>query len=146
MSSVNRAVLLGNVGKDPEVRYLASGEPVANFSLATTEKWTGKDGQKQEKTAWHRIAVFGKTAEIVRDYVTKGKQLYVEGAIEYGEYQKDGVTKQTTTIKVSNFNGRIVLLGGGNGSRGETKADDTQASVWGGQAPANDIDPDETPF
>ena len=73
MASVNRVILIGNLGRDPEIRYTQAGEPIANFSLATTEKWTGKDGNKQERTEWHRVEVFGKTAQVVRDYCQKGK-------------------------------------------------------------------------
>lgn len=138
MSSVNKAVLLGNVGKDPEIRFLQSGEPVANFSLATTEKWTGRDGQKQERTAWHRISAFGKTAEIVRDYVSKGKQLYVEGSIEYSEYEKDGVKRQTTTIKLSGPGSKLVLLGGGR-DRAPADDDDPGVPPRGYEEPSEDI-------
>lgn len=144
MSSLNKVALIGNVGRDPEIRFTQAGEPIANFSLATTEKWTGKDGNKQEKTNWHRVEVFGKTAQVVRDYVTKGKQLYLEGSVEYEDWtDKDGNKRNTTKIKVSAFNGKLVLLGGKGDRSG---ADDTQESVWGGQAPAKDITDEETPF
>lgn len=113
MSSVNKVTLIGNVGKSPEIRFTQSGEAIANFSLATSESWTDKSGQKQEKTEWHRVEVFGKAAQVVRDYVTKGKPLYVEGSIKYEEYtDKDGIKRNVTKIKVSPFGGRIVLLGG----------------------------------
>lgn len=118
MSSLNKVCLIGNVGRDPEIRYTQAGEPIATFSLATTEKWAGKDGQKQERTEWHRVDVFGKTAQIVRDYVQKGRQLYLEGSIHYEEYtDKDGNKKQSTKIKLSGPNSKLVLLGGrGEGS------------------------------
>ncbi|MEO8362735.1 MAG: single-stranded DNA-binding protein [Vicinamibacteria bacterium] len=124
MASVNKVTLIGNVGKDPEIRYTQSGEPIANFSLATSESWTDKAGQKQEKTEWHRVEVFGKTAQIVRDYVTKGKPLYVEGSIKYDEYtDKDGIKRNVTKIRVSGFNSRIVLLGSrGDGGGGGPRA------------------------
>ena len=70
MASVNKAILIGNLGRDPEIRYTQSGEPIANFSLATSERWTGRSGEKQERTEWHRVEVFGKTAQVVRDYLT----------------------------------------------------------------------------
>src|SRR3990167_8070939 len=96
MSSVNKVVLIGNLGKDPEIRYLPSGDPVASFSVATSEKWTDKSGQKKEETQWHRIEVFGKTAEIVRDYCSKGKQVYIEGSIRYDEWtDKEGRQRNT---------------------------------------------------
>jgi single-strand DNA-binding protein len=116
MASVNRVILIGNLGRDPEIRYTQGGEPIANFSLATSERWTGKDGQKQERTEWHRVEVFGKTAQVVRDYCQKGKQVYIEGSIHYDEWtDKDGNKRNTTKIRVSGPNSRLVLLG----SRGE---------------------------
>jgi single-strand DNA-binding protein len=113
VASVNKIILIGNLGKDPEVRYLPSGDPVANFSLATTETWKDKSGQKKESTQWHQISVFGKLAEIVRDYCAKGKQVYLEGSMEYGEYtDKDGVKRNTAKVKLSGPNSKLVLLGG----------------------------------
>jgi single-strand DNA-binding protein len=113
VASVNRVILIGNIGRDPEIRYQTSGEPIANFSLATSEKWTGKDGQKQERTEWHRVEVFGKTANIVRDYCAKGKTVYIEGSLHYDEWtDKDGNKRNTTKIRVSGPNSRLVLLGG----------------------------------
>ncbi len=122
MASVNKVVLIGNLGKDPEIRYMQSGEPIANFSLATSEQWTDKGGQKQERTEWHRVEVFGKTAQVVRDYCSKGKQVYIEGSIRYDEWtDKDGNKKYMTKIRVSGPNSRLVLLGsrgeGGGGGR-----------------------------
>ncbi|MGE0453909.1 MAG: single-stranded DNA-binding protein [Vicinamibacteria bacterium] len=122
MASVNKVILIGNLGRDPEIRYTQAGEPIANFSLATSESWTSKSGQKQEKTEWHRVEVFGKTAQVVRDYCTKGKQVYLEGSIRYDEWtDKDGNKKYMTKIRVSGPNSRLVLLGGrgeGGGFRG----------------------------
>jgi single-strand DNA-binding protein len=125
MASVNKVILIGNVGKDPEIRYMQSGEPIANFSLATNEVWNDKSGQKQERTEWHRVEVFGKTAQVVRDYVTKGKPVYIEGSIRYDEWtDKDGNKRNMTKIRVSGPGSRLVLLGsrgeggGGGGGRG----------------------------
>ncbi len=122
MASVNKVILIGNLGRDPEMRYTQGGEPIANFSLATSENWTDKGGQKQERTEWHRVEVFGKTAQVVRDYCTKGKQVYLEGNIRYEEWtDKDGNKRNTTKIRVSGPNSRLVLLGsrgdGGGGAR-----------------------------
>ena len=89
MASVNKVILIGNVGKDPEIRYMQSGEPIANFSLATNEVWNDKSGQKQERTEWHRVEVFGKTAQVVRDYVTKGKS-----GLHRGQHPLRGVDRQ----------------------------------------------------
>ncbi len=116
MASVNRATLLGYVGRDPEIRYLPSGDAVANFTLATTDKWKDKSGELQERTEWHRVEVFGGAAKVIKDYVNKGSQLYVEGQIAYDEWvDKDGNKRNTTRIKVSGYNSKIVLLGSGRG-------------------------------
>jgi single-strand DNA-binding protein len=124
MASVNKVILIGNLGKDPEIRYMQSGEPVANFSLATSEQWTDKGGQKQERTEWHRVEVFGKTAQVVRDYCQKGKQVYIEGSIRYDEWtDKEGNKQKMTKIRVSGPNSRLVLLGGrGGAGAGEGRA------------------------
>jgi single-strand DNA-binding protein len=120
MASVNKVILIGNLGRDPEIRYTQSGEPIANFSLATSESWNDKSGQRQERTEWHRVEVFGKTAQVVRDYLTKGRQVYLEGQIRYEEWtDKDGNKRNTTRIRVSGPGSRLVLLGGrGEGGAG----------------------------
>jgi single-strand DNA-binding protein len=150
MASVNKVVLIGNLGRDPEVRYLPSGDPVANFSLATTESWKDKSGAKKEETQWHQIEVFGKTAEVVRDYCTKGKQVYIEGSIRYDEWtDKDGVKKTKAKIKVSGPNSRLVLLGGprdggGGGGRGSAGGGESrEAPPSGGDFQVSD---DDVPF
>lgn len=120
MASVNKVTLIGNVGRDPEIRFLPSGDPVASFSMATSESWKGKDGSKQEKTEWHNVSVFGKTAEVCRDYVTKGKQIYIEGTLVYEEWtDKEGAKRITAKVKVAGPNSRLVLLGGGSQRREE---------------------------
>ena len=124
MASVNRVILIGNLGRDPEMRYTQGGEPIANFSLATSEKWTGKNGEKQERTEWHRVEVFGKAAQVAREYLTKGRQVYVEGSIRYDEWtDKDGNKRNMTKIRVSGPGSRLVLLGGrGEGAGGGASA------------------------
>ena len=98
MAGLNKAILIGNLGKDPEIRYAPSGMAVANFSLATTENWT-KDGQRESRTEWHRIVAFGRLAEICGEYLSKGKQIYVEGKIQTREWEdKDGNKRYTTEI------------------------------------------------
>src|SRR6186713_804897 len=115
MGSVNKAILVGNLGRDAEMRFTAGGTPVATVSLATTEKWTDREGQKKEDTQWHRVVIWGKTAESLHEYLTKGKQIYVEGRIQTREWDaKDGTKQKTTEIK----GGKIVLLGGGGGGGG----------------------------
>lgn len=99
MASLNRVMLIGNLGRDPEVRYMTNGEAVANFSIATTESWKGKDGQKQEKTDWHNIIMFRKLAEIAGQYLKKGSSVYVEGKLQTRKWQdKSGQDRYTTEI------------------------------------------------
>ncbi len=99
MRGVNKVILIGNLGKDPEVRYTPSGQAVANFSLATTEVGSSKDGGKQEYTEWHRIVAWGRLAEICGEYLTKGKSVYIEGALRTRSWQdKEGNNRQTTEI------------------------------------------------
>ena len=107
MGSVNKVILVGNLGRDAEVRFTPGGSPVASFSIATTENWTSKDGQKQEKTEWHRIVLWGKQAETLQPYLTKGKQIYLEGRLETRSWEKDGQKHNTTEVKAD----KIVLLG-----------------------------------
>ncbi len=92
--SVNKAILIGNLGSDPELKYTPGGQAVASFSLATNERWTGKDGQKNEKTTWHNIVAWGKQAELAKEYLHKGRQVYIEGRIDNRSYdKKDGSGK-----------------------------------------------------
>src|SRR5258708_19178417 len=116
MGSVNKVILVGNLGRDAELRYTPGGAPVATLNLATTEVWNDKtSGQKQEKTEWHRIVLWGKSAESLSEYLTKGKQIYVEGRLQTRKWQdKDGHDKYTTEIRGD----RIVLLSGGGGGAG----------------------------
>lgn len=114
--SLNKVMLIGNVGGDPEVRSTASGMRLAKMSLATNRKWTNKDGSEQEKTEWHRLTVWGKLADVVERYVKKGDRLYVEGRIEYSESESDGQKKYWTDVNVL----EMVMLGGqGGGAGGE---------------------------
>lgn len=109
---VNKVILIGNVGSDPEVRYLPNGNAVANITLATTDSWKDKQtGQQQDRTEWHRIVFFGKLAEIVGEYVTKGSQIFVEGRLQTREWEKDGIKRYTTEIVVD-MNGTMQMLGG----------------------------------
>jgi single-strand DNA-binding protein len=142
MASVNKVILIGNLGKDPEIRYTQAGEPIANFSLATNEAWTDKSGQKQERTEWHRVEVFGKPAQVVRDYLTKGRQVYLEGSIRYDEWtDKDGNKRNTTKIRISGPNSKLVLLGGrGEGPRGGGGPSPTETPVGAADFQASDED------
>jgi single-strand DNA-binding protein len=105
MASVNKVILIGNVGRDPEIRYTSGGDAIANLSVATTERWKDKaSGEMQEKTEWHRLSVFGRKAEVIGEYVKKGSSLYVEGRLQTRKWtDKDGNDKYTTEIVVDNF-------------------------------------------
>jgi single-strand DNA-binding protein len=106
---LNKLQIIGRVGKDPEIRYLPSGEAVVNFSVATTEKWKDKSGEQREETEWHKVSAFGRLAEIVGEYVKKGGLIYVEGKIKTRKYtDKDGVEKYSTEVKAT----EMKLLGG----------------------------------
>jgi len=99
MASVNKVILVGNMGRDPEIRYLPSGDPVANVTIATSSKYKGKDGNMVEETEWHRVTFFGKLAEIVGQYLKKGKPVYIEGRIKTRKFtDKDGIEKYATDI------------------------------------------------
>ncbi|MBF7730889.1 single-stranded DNA-binding protein [Pseudomonas sp. N040] len=109
---VNKVILIGNVGGDPETRYLPNGNAVTNITLATTDSWKDKQtGQQQERTEWHRVVFFGKVAEIAGEYLRKGSQCYVEGRLQTREWEKDGVKRYTTEIVVD-MGGTMQLLGG----------------------------------
>jgi single-strand DNA-binding protein len=124
MASVNKVILIGNLGRDPETRYMPDGGAITNISIATTENWKDKQGEKQEKTEWHRVAFFGKLAEIAGEYLKKGSQVYVEGRLQTRKWQdKDGVDKYTTEI-VANA---MQMLGSRQGMGG--------ADRGGGDAP-----------
>lgn len=102
--SVNKAILLGNLGKDPELRYTSGGKAVASFSLATSERWASADGSKQESTTWHNIVVWGKLAEVMKQYLSKGQQVYIEGRIANRSYDdKEGNKKYISEVVVTNF-------------------------------------------
>lgn len=108
MGSINKVILIGNLGADPEVRYTASGQAVANMRLATTEKYKDRDGNLQEKTEWHRVVAWGKQAELARDYLRRGRQIYVEGSLQTREYtDKDGIKRYSTEVRSN----QIVFLG-----------------------------------
>ena len=122
MSGVNKVILVGNLGANPEMRYTQGGSPVANLRIATTERWTDRTGQKQEATEWHRVVLFGKTAEIAGQYLTKGRQVYIEGRIRTRQWQdQSGQKRYTTEIVATN----MTLLGGRSGA--ERMPDDAAA-------------------
>jgi single-strand DNA-binding protein len=115
-SGINKVILIGNLGKDPEVRYTPGGQAVANFNIATNEAWTDKQGQKQERTEWHRIVVWGKTAELCGEYLSKGRQVYIEGRLQTREWNNKEGVKQYTTEIVAN---QVLFLSGGERGQGQ---------------------------
>ena len=119
--SVNKAILVGNVGRDPEIRTLQSGQRVANLSIATSERWRDKvTGEQKEKTEWHRVSVFDdRLADVIEKYVTKGTRVYLEGALQTRKWtDQSGVEKYSTEVVLQKFRGDLVMLGGGK-DRGE---------------------------
>ncbi len=129
MASVNKVILVGNLGKDPEVRFTPSGRAVARFTLATTESWTDQESGRQERTDWHNIVVWGKQAESCGQYLAKGRQVYVEGRITSRSYDdKDGNKRYITEIVAQ----RVQFLGGGSGGGGRAGQPEGGGSGGGG--------------
>lgn len=121
--SLNKVQLIGNVGRDPEIRFAKDGNPIANMSIATSDTWKDKQGQKQEKTAWHRVVVFGKLAEIIQQYVSKGAKIFIEGKLQTKKWtDKSGQDRYTTEIVLDGFNGQMIMLG--SPGRGGQQQDD----------------------
>lgn len=156
MGSLNKVQLIGNIGRDPELRHTKNGTAVASFSLATSEKWTGKDGNKETKTEWHRIIAWGKLGEICAEYLSKGKQVYIEGRLQTREWEdSDGNKKQTTEIVASNMTmlgqtggsggsgyGGSSSSGGSGGPSGPSGSSSSQGSSDG----SDDFEDDDIPF
>jgi single-strand DNA-binding protein len=157
MASVNKVILVGNLGRDPETRYMTSGEAVTNIRLATTDTWKDKTGEKQERTEWHNIVFYGRQAEIAGEYLKKGRQIYVEGRLQTRKWQdKEGQDRYTTEIIAD----RMQMLGSREGSsipaggdeppaREKTPAAEPRGGAKPGGAPAkkkaDDLD-DDIPF
>lgn len=148
MASVNKVILVGNLGRDPEVRYMPDGAAITNISVATTDTWKDKAGEKQERTEWHRVAFFGKLAEIAGEYLKKGSQVYLEGRLQTRKWQdKDGQDKYTTEIVAD----RMQMLGSRSGGNAGS---DTPAGSSGGDTSQKssgaggkfDDFPDDIPF
>ncbi len=149
MASVNKCIFIGNLGRDPEIRYMPSGDAMANFSIACTDTFKDKSGQKQERTEWVRIVMFGKQAEIAGEYLKKGSSVYIEGRMQTRKWQnKEGQDQYTTEIVAD----RMQMLGGrGGGSNSFEVVDREDAPPASSSAPArpassiNDLD-DDIPF
>jgi single-strand DNA-binding protein len=127
MAGVNKVMLIGNLGRDPEVRYTADGKPVANFTMATTERWSDpSSGERKERTEWHRIVVWGKQAEIAGEYLRKGRQVYVEGSLQTRDWtDREGNKRQTTEVRAMRFQ----MLGRAADFEGTTDAPQRETSV-----------------
>jgi single-strand DNA-binding protein len=138
MASVNRVILVGNLGRDPELRYIPSGQAVANFTLATNDRWRDKEGNNQERTEWHRIVVWGKTAENCAQYLQKGRSVYIEGRLQTRDWEdKEGNKRQTTETIAQT----VQFLGGRGGAGGESgggpieNSGPSSAGPSGGESP-----------
>jgi single-strand DNA-binding protein len=144
MGSVNKVILVGNLGRDAELRYTPGGSAVATLNLATTEVWNDRNQQRQEKTEWHRVVLWGKQAESLQEYLTKGKQIYVEGRLQTRQWDdKEGNKRYTTEIKAD----RITLLGGGGRGMGSTDRAGSQVAGGGmDEPPVEPITDDDIPF
>jgi single-strand DNA-binding protein len=144
VASVNKVILVGNLGRDPEVRYMPSGDAMVNLSIATAENWKDKNGDRQEKTEWHRVVMFGRLAEIAGEYLKKGSQAYIEGRLQTRKWtDKEGQEKYTTEIVAD----RMQMLGGRSGSSGGSggggnSGDNSAESFSGG---IDDLE-DDIPF
>jgi single-strand DNA-binding protein len=152
MAGVNKVILVGNLGKDPEVKYMPSGDAVANLTLATSDTWKDKNsGEKKEKTEWHRVVFFGKLAEIAGQYLKKGSKIYVEGQLQTRKWQgPDGQDRYTTEVVVRGFNGTMQLLDGRGGEGGFAPAQQSapaqQQKPQAAPAMADDGFDDDIPF
>lgn len=140
--SVNKVILIGNLGKDPELRYAPSGSAVANFSLATSEQWKDQEGNPQERTSWHNIVVWGKLAEIASEYLKKGRKVYIEGRLQYRDYEgKDGNKRYVTEIVA----GDLVMLGSRQDG-GESGGSFSREESSSGAPPSVSEEKDDLPF
>jgi len=145
--SVNKVILVGNLGKDPEVRRMTSGDPVVNLSVATSESWRDKaSGERKEKTEWHRVVIFNKNlAEVAEKYLKKGAKVYVEGQLQTRKWtDKDGAEKYSTEVVLQNFRGELTMLDGRNGG-GEGAGAGRGASEAPASFQRDEMD-DEIPF
>ena len=129
MASVNKVILLGNLGRDPETRYTTGGDAVTNLNIATSEQWKDKSGEKQERTEWHRVVLFGRQAEVAGEYLKKGRSVYIEGRLQTRKYtDKDGVEKYSTEIVAD----RMQLIGSARDAGGGGDAEFAAANAGGG--------------
>ncbi|MCS5634943.1 MAG: single-stranded DNA-binding protein [Myxococcota bacterium] len=148
MASVNKVILIGNLGRDPELRYTQNGQPVANFSLATSENWTDKtSGEKVEKTEWHRVVVWGRTAEHCSQYLSKGRSVYIEGRLQTRDWEdKEGQKRSTTEVNALT----VQFLGGprgqGTGESSPSAGESSSGGSFEGGSGAPPAPGDDVPF
>ena len=141
MRGINKAIIVGTLGQDPETRQTSGGNSVANLSVATNEAWTDKQtGEKKESTEWHRIVLWGRVAEIAGQYLSKGSKVYLEGRIQTRKYEKDGVTHYSTEIVAND----LQMLGDAGGSRGE--APQQRSAPQQRQPQGGGVDSEDIPF
>jgi len=139
MASINKAILIGNLGKDPEIRYIPSGQAVATFSIATTRKWRDKEGQPQEQTDWHNIVVWGRMAELAKEYLAKGRSVYIEGRIQNRSYDdKEGNKRYISEVVATTMQ----FLGGRSDQAAGSQASPTPSP----DQPPDITDDDDLPF
>lgn len=154
--SVNKVILVGNLGKDPEIRKLNNGDPVVNLSVATSENWRDKaTGERKEKTEWHRVVIFNENiAKVAEQYLKKGSTVYIEGQLQTRKYEQNGVEKYTTEVVLQRFRGELTMLGGKGDSSGRSFEDEGGGFSGGGkkrvsngpsESFSQDLD-DEIPF
>ena len=140
MASVNKVILIGNLGADPEVRYTSSGQAVTELRMATSEQWTDKEGQRQERTEWHAVSVWGKTAELCGQHLAKGRSVYVEGRLETREYtDKEGVKRKVWEVRAD----KVTFLGGSKRDEDRPSVSD---AVWMGNGPPKERVTSNPPF
>lgn len=132
--SLNKVQLIGNLGKDPELKYTPSGVAVATFSIATSESWKDQDGNQQEKTEWHNIVAWRKLAEICGEYLKKGKKVYLEGKLQTRNYEKDGIKRYVTEIVAD----QLIMLDGGGGGKGNSGSSASETAPMHADAPKDD--------
>lgn len=147
MRGVNKVILIGNLGRDPEVRYTRDGTAVANLNVATSESWKDPNGQRQERTEWHRVVAWGRLAEVAKEYLSKGRQVYIEGKLQTRSWEdKEGNKRYTTEVKVD----QMVMLGGRGDSMGRDAGgppdDQSEGRGSGGGGGAFEATDDDVPF
>lgn len=139
MVSVNKVTILGNLGREPEIRKTGDGKSIANLNIATSENWKDRDGNKQEKTEWHRVVVFGKLADIVEKYLNKGDSVYIEGKLQTRKWQdSQGQDKYTTEISVDGFGGTLKMLGKRDSGGSQPAAEQPTMKPASSDAPFDD--------